>query len=300
LDILYKVQKVPDGTAVALGAFDGIHIGHQKLIENVVNYSRKNGCKSCVFTFDELPSGADFITNNTERFKIFEKLGVDILCVQPFDNSFKNLSAFDFMSNYLLQCRYITVGFNFKFGMDRTGNSDILRNFCVQNNIECDIVSPVICDGDVVSSSRIRKLLKDGSLQDVNRLLGHAFCVNGTVIIGNQVGRTMEFPTANIKVEANRAMPPYGVYATVTEYDGVLYKSITSYGTKPTFSSEEVLIETNIFDFNENIYDKNITVYFVNRIRDIESFGSIEELKSKIIEDKSKSLEFFSKNGLQI
>ncbi|MBR0277002.1 MAG: bifunctional riboflavin kinase/FAD synthetase [Clostridia bacterium] len=300
MDIIKYGQNIPDGMAVALGAFDGVHMGHKKLTENVVEYAKKNKCKSCVFTFDKLPHASYFINSIEERAKIFDDLGIDVLFVKDFDNEFKNTSDIDFLNKFLIKSKYVTVGFNFKFGRNRTGNSGLLREFCDKNSIDCDIINPVLCDNNIVSSSLIRKYISDGNFASASKMLGRPFYISGKVVHGNKIGRKMGFPTANIIIDSKRIMPPKGVYITVTEYNGKLYRSITNYGAKPTFNDDNVLVETNIFDFNKDIYGNNIIIYFKEKIRDISAFSSADELKNTLNSDRDKCLKFFSKNGLQI
>ena len=301
MEIINGINVIPDGVAVALGTFDGIHIGHKKLVENVVNYAKNNGCKSCVYTFDMIPSGAMRIVNNSCRNEILEKIGVDYLYVQHFDPKFKNMTAEDFMSRFLLNAKYISVGFNFRFGSGRQGDTEMLREFCKNNHIEIDVVEPVMYDGDTVSSTRIRKCIELADFDSAQKMLGRYFSVEGVVQHGNEIGRTIGFPTANINVEKEMVMPPEGVYVTVTDIDGCAYKSFTNYGGKPTFFNEcNVLLETNVFDFEGDLYGKSIKVYFLDKIRDIEKFVSADVLKEQLLADKNKSLDFFSKNGLQM
>ncbi len=296
MKILKNNEVLPRGLAIALGAFDGVHMGHRRLIENIVCYSRENNCSSCVFTFDALPSGAKYITDWEQRIKIFEELGVDYLYIQRFDDEFKNTSAEEFLNKYIANASYVTVGFNFRFGKGRGGNTRILGEYCEDNNIDFKIVSPVYLDDEIVSSTKIRGYVEEDNFKIAKKMLLSDFSVSGTVIHGNAVGRTIGFPTANICVDENRIMPTEGVYATVTEYDGRKYPSITNYGGKPTFGDNKILIETNIFDFNEDLYGMKISVSFIEKLRDTVVFNSKEELKSQLNEDKNKSLEIFEKS----
>lgn len=292
---------IPDGLAVALGTFDGIHIGHTKLIENVVNYAKISGCKSCVYTFDIIPSGAKRIMNSSYRNDILEKIGVDYLYVQHFDPKFKNMTAEEFMSRFLLNAKYISVGFDFRFGAGRQGDTEMLGEFCKKNHIKIDVVEPVMYGREPVSSTRIRKCIELADFDSAEKMLGRYFSVEGIVQHGNEIGRTIGFPTANINVEKEVVMPPEGVYVTATEIDGCAYMSFTNYGGKPTFFNEcNILLETNVFDFEGDLYGKSIKVYFLDKIRNIEKFISADVLKEQLLADKNKSLDFFSKNGLQM
>lgn len=296
MKILKNNEVLPEGLAVALGAFDGVHIGHRKLIENIVSFSKKNNCRSCVYTFDTLPSGAKYINDWDKRIEIFESLGVDCLYIQEFDADFKSTSAKDFLDKYIKGANYVTVGFNFRFGKGREGNTHLLKDYCSENNIVFHVVEPVYLGSEIVSSTKIRGYIEENNFEIAKKMLGQDFGVSGTVVHGNAIGRTMGFPTANICVDENRIMPAEGVYATVTEYEGEMYPSITNYGGKPTFKDNKILLETNIFGFDGDLYGKKISVYFLEKLRNIVSFGSKEELKNQLAEDKNKSLEIFKKS----
>ena len=296
MKILKSNEVLPKNLSIALGAFDGIHIGHRKLIENIVNYSKDNKCKSCVYTFDTLPSGAKYINDWDKRIEIFEDLGVDYLYIQEFDADFKNTTAKDFLDKYIKGSNYVTVGFNFRFGKGREGNVRILSDYCSENSIEYDVVEPVYLDNEIVSSTKIRGYIEENNFEIANKMLGQDFCISGIVVHGNAIGRTIGFPTANICVDESRIMPGQGVYATVTEYEGEVYPSITNYGGKPTFEDNEILLETNIFGFDRDLYGKKISVYFLEKLRDIVGFGSKEELKDQLKADKNKSLKIFEKS----
>lgn len=295
MKILKNNEVLPQGLAIALGAFDGIHKGHRKLIENIVSYSKGNDCSSCVYTFDVLPSGARYINDLEQRSKMFKDLGVDYLYIQHFSADFKGMSARDFLDRYIKNSKYVTVGFNFRFGKGREGNTKLLEEYCVENNIDIDVVSPVYLDDEIVSSTKIRGYIEENNFEMAKKMLGYEFSVSGIVEHGNAMGRTIGFPTANICVDENHIMPPEGVYATFTEYDGKRYPSITNYGGKPTFNDNKILLETNIFDFDGDLYDKKISIYFVEKLRNIITFESAEALKSQLIADKNKSLEIFQK-----
>ena len=282
MKILKNNADIPKGLAIALGAFDGVHKGHQKLIANIIEYSKKHGCESCVYTFDTLPSCAKYITDTEQRIKIFENSGVDYLYIQNFDLEFKNTPAKIFFDKYIKDAKYVTVGFNFRFGKGREGNIHLLQDYCAQNGIEYRIEEPVCLGNEVVSSTKIRGYIEEDNFETARRMLGRDFCVKGTVVHGNAIGRTMGFPTANIYADENRIMPTEGVYATVTRYGGKMYPSITNYGGKPTFKDNEILLETHLFDFDEDIYGENISVYFLEKMRNIVVFGSKDELKNQL------------------
>ncbi len=296
MKILNNNEVLPQGLAIALGAFDGVHTGHRKLIENIVSYSKDNNCSACIYTFDVLPSGARYITDWEQRIKIFEELGVDYLYIQRFDGDFKGMSARNFLDTFISTAKYISVGFNFRFGKGREGNTKILEEYCGEKGIVFDIVPPVYQDDEIVSSTKIRGYIEENNFKMAKKMLGYDFSVSGTVEYGNAIGRTIGFPTANICVDENRIMPLEGVYATITEYDEKMYPSITNYGGKPTFNDNRILLETNLFDFNGDLYGQRISISFVEKLRDIMTFESADALKSQLIIDKNKTLKIFEKS----
>lgn len=294
--ILRNDEILPKGMAIAFGAFDGIHIGHRKLIENIIDYSRRNSCQSCVYTFDTLPSGAKYITDWEQRIKIFEELGLDCLYIHTFDNEFKSTSAKDFLEMYVKDASFVTVGFNFRFGKGREGNVHLLKDYCSDKSIDYIIEEPVYLGEEIVSSTKIRGYIEENNFEIAKKMLKMNFSVVGNVIHGNALGRTLGFPTANICVDENRIMPSEGVYATYTEYEGKIYPSVTNYGRKPTFKDNKILLETNIFGFDKDLYGEKIYVYFLKKIRNIVSFGSKEELERQLNADKKESLKIFEKS----
>ncbi len=296
MKVIKDLADFPKGLAIALGAFDGVHLGHQRLIKNITEYAKANKCLSCVYTFDTLTSSAKYITDTQQKIKIFEDLGVDCIYIQKFDDKFKSTPAKIFLDNYIKDAKYISVGYNFRFGKGREGNTGLLKDFCEENGIAFHIEEPVCFGSEVVSSTKIRGYIEESNFETARKMLGRNFCVTGTVVHGNEIGRTMGFPTANICTPENRIMPDEGVYATLTEYGGSIYPSVTNYGSKPTFKNNEILLETHIFDFNELLYDKNISVHFLEKLRNVALFSSKEELKRQLEDDKNKSLEIFKKS----
>lgn len=299
LKIITDARRIPKNLSVALGAFDGIHAGHRKLIEKAVSFARLHGFGSCVFTFDPLPSGAPRIIDTAARNKILEQMGVDFLYVQNFDTNFKELTAFRFMEKYLKSLSFLSVGFNFRFGHRRVGNVEILSDFCRKNNILLAVEPAVMYGSEPVSSTRIRNCISSSDFDAVCDMLGRYYGVCGKVVHGNQIGRTLGFPTANIPLSDKNTLLSDGVYITAALCDGKLYKSFTNCGAKPTFGDESRVLETNIFDFDGDLYGKEIIVFPLKRIRKITAFSSPDDLKRCLHEDKQKSLDFFSKKGLQ-
>lgn len=289
---LAEIQDI-EKTAVALGNFDGIHKGHQVLIKKAVKTAEEKGIKSAVFTFSNHPrnviAGNSVVRNiiyEDEKIEILEEMGVDYLFSISFEEIMK-LSPQDFVDKVLIERFRIDTavcGFNFTYGYKAAGTADMLRGMAA-GRFDVAVVDPVKVNGQVVSSTLIREKIMNGDVEAVPELLGRNFTIRGTVIHGNEIGRTIGFPTCNIVIDESMAALPNGVYMTYCYVEGVKYCSITNVGNKPTIGEYGKNIETNIFNFNENIYDKKITVEFLKKIRDEQKFNDLEALKKQIHDD---------------
>lgn len=289
---LAEIQDI-EKTAVALGNFDGIHKGHQVLIKKAVKTAEEKGIKSAVFTFSNHPrnviAGNSVVRNiiyEDEKIEILEEMGVDYLFSISFEEIMK-LSPQDFVDKVLIERFRIDTavcGFNFTYGYKAAGTADMLRGMAA-GRFDVAVVDPVKVNGQVVSSTLIREKIMNGDVEAVPELLGRNFTIRGTVIHGNEIGRTIGFPTCNIVIDESMAALPNGVYMTYCYVEGVKYCSITNVGNKPTIGEYGKNIETNIFNFNEDIYDKKITVEFLKKIRDEQKFDDLEALKKQIHDD---------------
>ena len=289
---LAEIQDI-EKTAVALGNFDGIHKGHQVLIKKAVKTAEEKGIKSAVFTFSNHPrnviAGNSVVRNiiyEDEKIEILEEMGVDYLFFISFEEIMK-LSPQDFVDKVLIERFRIDTavcGFNFTYGYKAAGTADMLRGMAA-GRFDVAVVDPVKVNGQVVSSTLIREKIMNGDVEAVPELLGRNFTIRGTVIHGNEIGRTIGFPTCNIVIDESMAALPNGVYMTYCYVEGVKYCSITNVGNKPTIGEYGKNIETNIFNFNEDIYDKKITVEFLKKIRDEQKFDDLEALKKQIHDD---------------
>ncbi len=284
--------------AVALGYFDGVHRGHTQVISAAVECARKNGIKSVVWTFDTSPKtyfskeAIKEITSSENKKALFERLGVDILITFPFDSSVSGTSCEDFVNNVLkemLKAQTVFCGFNYSFGAGGKGNAEALKALCEKQNISVNIIQPVTADGDVISSSRIRSLISEGNVEQAAILLGRPFGISGKVISGRRLGRRLGFPTVNQQMPENITLPKFGVYITKTPVDGNEYYGITNIGTKPTVNGDGVGVETNLFGFEGDLYEKDITVFLLRFLREEKKFGSVEELKAQIALDRQKA-----------
>ncbi len=298
-DIPSLSNQIPK-TAVALGLFDGVHLGHRAVIGAVVQ-QKKHGLTPAVFTFSthqSTPSSKgslSYICTDTDRLSILESLGVEIVFMPDFED-IKDQSAYDFVHD-ILKCRFnagfVSCGFNFHFGAKGVGNIDILQNECLSSGIALHITDPMTYGGDPISSSRIRNLLLEGKIEQANILLGAPYFISGEVIHGFSVGHEIGFPTANQAIQPNRIVPRHGVYATLTEIDGKTYHSVTNIGLKPTIAKiDSPLSETHIIGYDGDLYGKNIKVIFRSFLRPEQKFSGLDALKDQIARDKQCSLDF--------
>lgn len=290
---LEKLVNLEEKCAVAIGFFDGVHLGHQKVINNAVNYAKENQIKSVVITFDRSPKVAlgaikneGCLTPTAEKLRILEGLGVDYTLVLKFDTTFLNLSADAFVNDYLLKVKacYVSVGFDFRFGQGGLGNTDLLLR---RDEFRVEVSEAVQMDGVKVSTTAIKNCLKLGDLESVNQMLGRHFSVSGEVVKGCQLGRAIGFPTANLKPDEAYLLSLRGVYATISHVDETCFLSMTNIGINPTVNLQaSTSIETYIFDFDADIYDKKMRIAFLSKIRDEIKFDSLDALVDQLEKDK--------------
>ncbi|CAN5374426.1 bifunctional riboflavin kinase/FAD synthetase [soil metagenome] len=295
-------------TVLTLGVFDGLHLGHQKIMETVVERAEVVDAIPTAITFDPHPRAVLYPENSPpllqtldQRLANFEVLGIEQAIIIRFNNKFANQDAEKFLREIIherLQAKEVYLGHGFAFGKDRGGNIELLRKMSDELGFFADEVSEVKLRGQRISSSKIRALLKDGKVNLARRMLGRPYGVEGVIIRGDRRGHTIGFPTANLKPK-NRVIPKYGVYATATLIDGIWKKSITNVGIRPTFEGEkEPSIETYIFDFNGDLYGDVLRVRFLHRIRDERKFAGIAELKAQIEKDTHTANNYFSREGV--
>lgn len=281
---------------VALGSFDGLHIGHLSLINKVKELAKEHKGKSMVFTFKNHPrtvimaeNNLDLLMTNKEKIDILLKENIDILALKTFDEEVMKMDPEEFIrwlcNDYSI--RGIVVGFNFRFGHKNLGDIDLLNKLKEKYNYELCVMEPFIYENDVVSSTRIRKEILNGNISIANKMLSRTYSITGNVVHGKKLGRQIGFPTANISLTTEKLIPKVGVYYTNVEINGKVYKGITSIGNNPTVNGKELTIETYILDFNKYIYDEEIKIYFIDRIRDEMKFNGIDELVCQLKKDKS-------------
>jgi riboflavin kinase / FMN adenylyltransferase len=289
-------DKLYNGAYVALGSFDGLHKGHMTLINKAIELGKAKNAVSMVYTFENHPLtiinksiAPKLIIDNETKAEILDKLNVDAACFVKFDESFMKLSPEEFIVRIKdsFNMKGVIAGFNFKFGHKNSGNIDTLRALGEKYGFEVYIMEALTYEDEVISSSKIRVLLQEGNIREANKLLMIPFMIKGAVVSGKRLGRTIGFPTANIKLNDELLHPKVGVYYTNVIVGNQCYRGITNIGYNPTVQGKDLTCETYILDFDYNIYDETIKVYFIDRIRDEIRFDSINELVVQMNLDKT-------------
>ncbi len=300
LDFIHKIN-LP--TVVALGNFDSMHLGHQELIKKTVEIAKSMEMLSVVFTFDELPvnviAGKKIVRNvltKEEKYKEIERFGVDILVNAHFDDEMQGMSPKSFVEDILvskLNCSVAVCGYNYSFGYMGHGNSQVLASLGEQCGFETEIIEEFTIDNSPVSSTRIRRLLEEGNMEDYAKMTGRWYTVEGKVIEGQHLGNRMGYPTVNLNLSRDMTLPLNGVYVTVIFVDGHNYLGVTNVGNKPTVGDFEKNSETHIFNFKGDLYGKVVKVSFIHFMRAERKFDSIEELESQISKDCENAMEYY-------
>lgn len=288
MQIFTELTKNPN-LSMALGYFDGVHLGHQAVIKNAVDFARQNGNKSAVITFSDHPCCyfwgvcPKYILTRKEREEKIAELGVDYLYELDFE-SISGLTAEDYLKNILVKYftpSAISTGWNHNFGYKKSGNVKFLAQNAKKFDYTYFELPPQKIENEVISSTSIRKLLSTGKIEKANDMLGYNFLIKGEVIKGNQIGRTIGFKTANLIYPPELIDLPFGVYSVDTQYG----KGIANFGTRPTVDGKGTLLEVHILDFDKDIYGENITVKFNKMIRTEKKFPSLDALKTQIKTD---------------
>ncbi|OGI02340.1 MAG: riboflavin biosynthesis protein RibF [Candidatus Melainabacteria bacterium GWF2_32_7] len=313
-------ENLLESSSLALGVFDGVHLGHQKVILNAVKKAQELGITNAVVTFakhprhvilkshprkNELqssnaaasasslrtftPASHSMLSSLEERLELFENLGVQAAIVLDFDEKLASMTAKEYLEKVLtgsLNAKNITIGYNHKFGSDRQGGNKFLEEYSQKYGYEVNVISPVKIDNHIISSSVIRKFLLKGDVETAAKFLGRNFNVKGTIIHGQHLGRTLGFPTANLSLSDELIIPLNGVYSGLVKIDSKEYHAVINVGKRPTIGDlKKDLAEAHILEFDEDIYGKIIEVSFLKRIRDEKKFNSLEELKVQIKKD---------------
>lgn len=279
--------------AVALGFFDSVHVGHRKVIAGAVNYANNHfDVKSAVFTFRNNPF--EYLNNRSgviytfaERVELIRSLGVDYIIVAEFDRSFCNLTADEFLRSitHNFQVKYVTCGMDYRFGSQGAGDVTLLKQDAKTNGYELEVFEFVERNGGKISSSSIRQGIMSGDIAAINSDLGSPYHVSGVVVSGRREGRRIGVPTVNIVPDSDKVMLKEGVYITAVEIEGRTFRGVTNVGTKPTYEDYTHNIETHIIGYSGDLYGHNLKILFLDRLRDVIKYETIEALVARINED---------------
>jgi riboflavin kinase / FMN adenylyltransferase len=301
----FKKFKPVSFPVVTIGTFDGVHIGHQKIFKRLKEVAQKNNGETIVITFNPHPrlvlepnnTELKFINTQKKKFELLEKAGVDHLIVLPFTKEFATISSKDFIKSILvdkLKAKIIIVGYDHHFGRERRGSFKVLRGLAKIYDFEVEEIPAQDIINIAVSSTKIRKALFTGDIKKANILLGYEYSITGIVVRGKQIGRKIGFPTANINLDDHyKLIAANGVYACKVEWNNKIYKGMGNIGFRPTLNENGLTIEVNIFDFDEDIYDEIITIYFIDRFRDEKKFKNLDFLRRRLMIDRYRTLQIF-------
>ncbi len=293
---------IDEPTAISLGKFDGIHRGHELLLEQLLKKKRE-GYATVIFTFDIPPKNAldsqntKVLTTNEEKMHMFESFGIDYLIECPFTPEVMNMEPESFIEMLVknLSVKYIVTGEDFCFGRNRRGNYQMLQEYAGQLSYEAIILPKMKEEERDISSTFVREEIMAGNIEHANSLLGHPYFVSGEVKHGNRIGRTIGFPTINLIPPKNKLLPAFGVYITKVTIDGIVYHGVTNVGCKPTIEGENPIgIETHILDFKQDVYEKVVMVTFIKKIREERKFPNLEGLLEQLRLDVNEANYYFS------
>lgn len=282
-------------TYIALGSFDGLHLGHMSLINKAMELAKKVNCKSMVYTFKNHPLTIinkdmvpKLLCSNNYKAEILKNAGLDYINYVDFNTDFMKLTPEEFIFNLIkfYRAKGLVVGFNYRFGYKNLGDVELLKKLSVKYNFELHVMEAVKLDDEVISSSKIRHFITEGEVHMANKLLGHPYMLEGKVIKGKQIGRTIGFPTVNLDYNKKFLLPSGGVYYSIVKHKNICYKGITNVGFNPTVEGKKLSIETYILDFDKTVYNDNIRIYFKIKFRDEKKFDSLEELIDALKLDK--------------
>lgn len=291
-------------TAVGLGNFDGLHVGHMALVNTLISEARIHGLQSVIYTFTKHPENilrkklfTPLLTTVGKRVQILGETALDTVYFDEFDEEYSRMNPESFVREVLLDklgARLVVAGFNYRFGYMGHGDVGLLKTMGKRYNFRVIVIPPVKVDDEIVSSSTIREYVNKGEMENVFRLLGRHYSITGEVMDGKRMGRRIGFPTANLHPEEYLILPREGIYITKTLYNGEFYSSLTNIGRNPTFEElAKVSVETHILDFDKDIYRSSIEVFFLSLLRDELKFENAQELSKQILQDVSAANEYF-------
>ena len=291
---------------LTIGTFDGVHIGHNKILTKLVEESKKNNLSSLIMTFFPHPrivlqksEEIKMIDTMDEKIHLFEKTGVDNLIIQPFDENFSKIRAKEFVEEILvkkLKIKHIIIGYDHRFGKDREASVEDLKKFGLNFMFTVEEIAAQEIHSIAISSTKIRNAILKGEIKKCNEYLGRNFMLTGKVVHGDGLGKKINFPTANIQIkEPYKIIPKNGVYLAKTIFNSNIYFGMMNIGVRPTIGGKNKSLEIYFFNFKDNIYDKTISIEIINKIRDEEKFSSIDELKTQLKKDEQFCLKLINK-----
>lgn len=294
-------------TVVTIGTFDGVHVGHRKIIERLVNSAHANNLDSVVLTFFPHPrmvlqkeSGIQLINTIEERKRLLEETGIDHLVIHPFTQQFSRLTAVEFVRDILvnkLKAKKIIIGYDHRFGRNRTADINDLKEFGKEFGFEVEEITQQDVEQVAVSSTKIRNALLDGRVERANLYLQHPFTLNGGIVKGRGIGKDLGFPTANVEIEEDyKLIPKNGVYVVSSIIDGEKVYGMMNIGTNPTVGGKEKTIEANFFELDKDLYGKELEIEMLVRIRDEKKFDSVDDLKIAMKQDRAFSKQYIKDN----
>jgi riboflavin kinase / FMN adenylyltransferase len=295
----FRIEKP---TIVTIGTFDGVHLGHQKILQRLSEIKAETGFQTLVLTFEPHPRKVLFpdqrdlrlLTLVDEKLDLLRSFGVDVAVVYPFSRQFSELASDVYIREILcsqLKTRKLVIGYDHRFGKGRTGDIRVLRQAAKENGFEVEEISARDIDSIAISSTKIRKALEEGKLDLAAEFLGHPYFLNAQVIQGKQLGRSIGYPTANLKTAEEKLIPRNGVYFVKLEVEGQWHFGMLNIGTNPTTDRDDsVKIEVHLFDFDRTIYFRSVRLQFIRRLRDEKNFKGLEELTAALDEDKKNCL----------
>ena len=300
------------GTSLTIGNFDGVHLGHQKILAAVVERARAENVKSAVITFDPHPSkvlkpeaAPSMLETMKQRCAHFAELGIDAVLILKFDSALAAVTADEFIQRYIvdsLRARELFVGANFRFGCKKSGDVALLQARSADDNFRVNVVEPRMLDGERVSSSAIRLALREGRVADAGKMLGRPFALAGEIVSGTGTGRQLVVPTLNLQTP-QETLPKGGVYVTESTLGGnegaKSYGSVTNIGIRPTFDGQKLAIESHLFGFEDFVTSGPLEVKFIERLRDEQKFSGVEALKAQVLADIERAKTFHAAPGTQ-
>ena len=301
----YKNFSISKKSIVTIGTFDGVHVGHQKIMEQLVATAQENNANSVLLTFFPHPrmvlqkdNSLKLINTIAEKIEILEKTGLDYLIIHPFDKDFSRLTAFDFVRTILvnhLNTAELVIGYDHRFGKNREGNFEQLQEYGHMYDFKVTEIPAQDINQISVSSTKIRNAILNAEIEKANEYLGYSFSLEGTVVSGEKLGNTIGYPTANIDLlESYKLIPKTGAYLIRSFLHGKTIYGMMNIGNRPTVNGVKETIEVHFFDLNKDLYGRQLTIELLTFLRDEQKFSSIEELKKQLFLDKEKSLELIS------